>query len=267
VKDAAELKAIRRACAVTTAGHRAGAAALGPGVGEWQVEAAVEAAFRDAGATRPGFETIAGGGANACVLHYVTNGDRVPGDGMLLLDAGAEVDFYHGDVTRTLPASGRFTPRQRDVYEVVRAALVAATDTVRPGATIGDVHDAATRALVTGLVDLGVLEGPTDGLLEQAAHKPFFPHQTSHWLGLDVHDPGDYARDGVSRALEPGMVFTIEPGLYFRPGVEDDAAGVFAGLGVRIEDDVVVTTDGCEVLTADLPTTVDAVEALVGGAR
>jgi Xaa-Pro aminopeptidase len=265
VKDATELDAIRRACEATMAGHLAGAAALEPGVGEWQVEAAVEAAFRAAGATRPGFETIAGGGTNACVLHYVANADRVPPDALLLLDAGAEVDFYHGDVTRTLPASGRFAERQRAVYQVVHAALVAATGTVRPGATIGDVHDAATRTLVTGLVDLGVLDGDVDGLIEQGAHKPFFPHQTSHWLGLDVHDPGDYRRDGVSRTLERGMVFTIEPGLYFRPGIETAAVGGFEGIGVRIEDDVAVTADGCDVLTAALPSAVDDVEALAGG--
>ena len=192
------------------------------------------------------------------------NDARVPGGGLLLLDAGAEVDYYHGDVTRTLPASGRFSAPQRDVYDAVLAALRAAVAAVRPGATIGGVHDAAVRTLTAGLVDLGVLAGDVDTLVEEGAHRPFFPHQTSHWLGLDVHDPGDYARDGASRRLEPGMVFTVEPGLYFRPEGGGDAAAAFEGIGVRIEDDVVVTADGCEVLTAALPTEPEEVESLVG---
>jgi Xaa-Pro aminopeptidase len=264
VKDAAELEAIRRACDVTIRGHRAGAGRIEPGVGEWAIEASIDGAFRSSGATRPGFDTIVGSGENACVLHYVHNRERVPEGGLVLVDAGAEVDLYHGDVTRTYPASGRFSPRQRDVYDLVEAALRAGIEAVRPGETIGDVHAAATRVLVEGLVELGVLSGEVDGLLEQDAHKPFFPHQTSHWLGLDVHDPGDYARAGASRVLEPGMVFTVEPGLYFRPGVADEQAAGFAGIGVRIEDDVAVTADGRENLTAGLPTAAGDVEELVG---
>lgn len=263
-KSPAELDAIRRACAVTVEGHRAAAAAIRPGAGEWEVEAALEAAFRAAGATRPGFDTIVGGGTNACVLHYVDNDMRIPDDGLVLVDAGAEVGLYHGDITRTYPASGRFADEQRDVYEVVHRALEAATAAVRPGVRIAEVHDTACRILAEGLVDLGVLEGEVDGLLEQGAHRTYFPHQTSHWLGLDVHDPGDYALDGESRILEPGMVLTIEPGLYFGSGDENAAADPFRGVGVRIEDDVAVTEDGCEVLTAALPTDPAAVEAMVG---
>jgi Xaa-Pro aminopeptidase len=266
LKDAAELHAIRRACAVTVAGHRAAAAAIRPGAGEWTVEAAMEGSFRAGGATRPGFDSIVGSGTNACVLHYVENGSRIPDDGLVLIDAGAEVDWYHGDVTRTYPASGRFSPPQRDVYDLVRAALTDATAAVRPGARIADVHAAACRTLLRGLVDFGLLEGEIDDLLEERAHRPFYPHQTSHWLGLDVHDPGDYALAGSSRTLEPGMVFTIEPGLYFRTG-DGGAEKPFSGIGVRIEDDVVVTEDGCEVLTSDLPTEAGAVEAMVGGGR
>jgi Xaa-Pro aminopeptidase len=264
VKDPSELQAIRSACAVTLEGHRAAAAAIRPGVGEWQIEAALEGAFRDAGATRPGFDTIVGSGANACVLHYVENSDQVPENGLVLVDAGAEVDFYHGDVTRTWPVSGRFTGPQRAVYDIVESALTAGIEAVRPGIAIAEVHEASTRVLVRGLVDLGVLAGDLDGLIEQNAHKPFFPHQTSHWLGLDVHDPGDYARDGESRLLEPGMVFTVEPGLYFRPAPESDGGGAYDGIGVRIEDDVAVTVGGCDVLTSGLPTNAAAVEALVG---
>jgi Xaa-Pro aminopeptidase len=263
IKDRAELAAIRRACGVTLQGHRAAAAAIRPGAGEWQIEAALEGAFRAAGATRPGFDTIVGSGVNACVLHYVENTDHVPNDGLVLVDAGAEVDFYHGDVTRTWPVSGHFTAPQRAVYDIVQSALAAGIDAVRSAVEIAEVHDASTRVLVRGLVDLGVLSGDVDGLIEQNAHKPYFPHQTSHWLGLDVHDPGDYARDGASRVLEPGMVFTVEPGLYFRPGSDSDVAADFAGIGVRIEDDVAVTAHGCEVLTAGLPTEADDIEALL----
>lgn len=261
VKDEAELAWIRHACALTVAGHRAGAEALGPGVGEWAVEAAIEGTFRSSGATGPGFDTIVGSGDNACVLHYVRNGDVVGGSDVVLVDAGAEAGLYHGDVTRTWPASGTFEGPQRDVYVLVDRARAAAVDAVAPGATIGDVHDRAVRVLTEGLVDLGVLDGEVDDLVEEGAHKAYFPHQTSHWLGLDVHDPGDYARDGASRMLEPGMVFTVEPGLYFRPDAGD--AGDFSGIGVRIEDDVLVTDDGHEVLTAALPTSVEDVEELL----
>lgn len=264
VKDEVELGAIRRACRITVEGHRVGASVIEPGVGEWVVEAAVEAAFRGRGATGPGFATIVGSGPNACVLHYVGNGDVVGEDALVLVDAGAESALYHGDVTRTYPASGSFTGPQRDVYVLVDAARDAAIEATRPGTTIGAVHDACLRVLVDGLVDLGVLEGEVDGLLEREAYKTFFPHQTSHWLGLDVHDPGDYTRDGASRELEAGMVFTVEPGLYFRPGQEEGAAGHFEGIGIRIEDDVAVTADGHEVLTSSLPTAADDVETLVG---
>ena len=263
LKDAHELDAIRRACGITVEGHRAGAAAMAPGVGEWEIEAAVDGAFRAAGGNGPGFETIVGSGENGCVLHYVANARVVGSDVLVLVDAGAEAGLYHGDVTRTYPASGSFSPMQKDVYEVVEAALAAGIAAVQPGALVASVHEAGARVLIQGLLDLGVLEGTVDSLFEQEAYKPFFPHQTSHWLGLDVHDPGDYARDGASRALEENMVFTVEPGLYFRPEVVTGAAEKFGGIGVRIEDDVVVTATGCEVLTGALPTDVSSVEALV----
>ncbi len=266
VKDAHELALLRRAAELTVEGHRAAAGAIAPGEGEWTVEAALHAAFRGAGAGGAGYESIVGSGANACVLHYVDNASVIGRDELVLIDAGAEYGLYHGDVTRTYPASGRFTPLQREVYEVVEAARVAAVGAVRPGAPIADVHAAATRVLVDGLVALGALAGDAEQLIREEKHKPFYPHQTSHWLGLDVHDPGDYARDGASRSLEPGMVLTIEPGLYFRPDHEDTPARL-AGIGVRIEDDVAVTEDGCEVLTRALPSAADEVESLVRSAQ
>jgi Xaa-Pro aminopeptidase len=264
IKDEHELKAIRQACVISSLGHRAGAGAIAPGVGEWAVEAAVDGAFRAAGAKGTAFETIVASGSNGCVLHYVDNSDVVGNDSVVLVDAGAEFGMYHGDITRSYPASGSFTARQRAVYEVVEAALRAGVAATKPGAAIADVHDAAVRVLVLGLADLGAVKGNGDDLLAEGAHEPFFPHQTSHWLGLDVHDPGDYARDGESRILEPGMVFTIEPGLYFRPGSSEGAAEAFSGIGIRIEDDVAVTASGCEVLTAALPTKASDVESMVG---
>ena len=266
IKDDAEIGRIREAVEVSIAGHRAGAAVIAPGVGEWAVEAAIDAAFRKAGARGPGFETIVGSGPNTCVLHYVENGASIEDGDLVLVDAGAEVDFYHGDITRTYPASGRFDGRQRAVYEVVEAARAAAVDTVAPHRTIGEVHEAAVRVLVEGLIALDALDGSVEELIETEAYKPYFPHQTSHWLGLDVHDPGDYAIGDASRKLLAGMVFTVEPGLYFRPGVEGVDAPEFERIGVRIEDDVLVTADGCDVLTEALPTKPDDVEAMVGAA-
>ena len=267
VKDSRELDKIRAAVAITSEGHRAAASSLAPGVGEWAIEAAVDAAFRSAGGTGPFFPTIVGAGANACVLHYVRNGSTVGPHDLVLVDAGAELDLYGGDVTRTLPAAGAFSDSQRAVYDLVESARSAAVSAVRPGARVADVHRAALVRIVEGLVDLGVLEGDAEDLIEQRAHKPFYPHQTSHWLGLDVHDPGDYARGGASRVLAPGMVLTVEPGLYFRPGRLEGTAERFAGVGVRIEDDVLVTDEGAEVLTAALPTAAAEVEAWVRDAR
>ncbi|MEE2899459.1 MAG: aminopeptidase P N-terminal domain-containing protein [Gemmatimonadota bacterium] len=264
LKDGDEIAMIRAAAEVSAMGHRSGAAAIASGVGELVVESAVEAEFRALGAAGPGFATIVGSGANGCVLHYVENRDTVPDDALVLIDAGAEVCMYNGDITRTYPASGRFSDEQREVYRVVESARQAAVAQVSPGVSIASVHDASVRAIVEGLVGLGVLSGATEDLLADGAHRPFFPHQTSHWLGLDVHDPGDYSRDGASRVLEPGMVFTVEPGLYFRPDVSEGAGRAFSGIGVRIEDDVLVTAAGCEVLTASLPTSEDDIEGLVG---
>lgn len=262
VKHATEIEAIRTACAITVQGHLAGARAVEVGCGEWEVEAAVNGAFRAAGGVRPGFGTIVGSGRNGCILHYVDNVARIPADGLVLVDAGAEWGMYSGDVTRTWPATGRFTPEQRDVYEVVDAARRASIEASAPGATIADIHDVASRVLAQGLLDLRVLRGSMDEVLEEGLHRDFFPHQTSHWLGMDVHDPGDYSIEGAPRELVPGMVYTVEPGLYF---ADPTGAGPFHGIGIRIEDDVLITVDGCDVLTEALPADADSVESLAGG--
>ncbi len=263
-KSGHELEIIRKACQITVTGHRAAANAIADAEGEWTIEAELERAFRASGASGPGFDSIVGGGQNACVLHYVENNASLSAGELVLIDAGAEYGLYHGDVTRTYPVNGRFSDEQRALYQIVEEARLTAIASIKPGATITDVHDAASRVLAQGLLDLGVLHGDKDSVLDEGSYRDFFPHQTSHWLGLDVHDPGDYGRDGSGRILEPGMVFTIEPGLYFRLGQCGNNTDRWAGIGVRIEDDVVVTAEGVEVLTGVLPTSVDEVEEAVG---
>lgn len=263
IKDADEVALIRRAAEITVAGFRAALSAVAPGLGEWELEAVLDGTFRRAGADGAGYDTIVGSGPRACVLHYVANSQRVGAGDLVLVDAGAAVGLYHADITRTFPASGAFTGEQRAVYEVVESARRAAVAAAQPGGTIGAVQDAAVSVMAAGLVELGVLDGDPDDLVAKEGHKPFYPHQTCHWLGLDVHDPGDYARAGQARVLEPGMVFTVEPGLYFQPGGEG-AAARFAGIGIRVEDDLLVTADRCENLTNDLPTAADRIAELVG---
>lgn len=253
VKEPAEVDAIREAVAVTVAAFREGLEAARPGAGEWEVEAAVEAAMRRAGAEGPAFATIAASGPNATVLHYTANERRMRAGDLLLLDAGARVGGYNGDLTRTVPVGGQLSPAQRAVHDAVRAAHDAAIAAVRPGASIDDVHQAALHLLLPAMVDLGLLEGDPAELMEQEDRwKRWYPHNTCHWLGLDVHDVGTYAVDGKPRALEPGMVLTIEPGLYI-PEQAEDAPAALRGIGVRIEDDVLVTGDGAEVLSRGLP--------------
>jgi len=201
-------------------------------------------------------------GPNACVLHYRDN-DRQMADGdLLLIDAGCEYRGYASDITRTFPVGGRFTGPQKAVYEVVLAAQMACLDAVRPGAPFHDYHKVAERVLAEGLIELGLIAGPLDAALESGSYKRFYMHRAGHWLGMDVHDAGLYQEKGVSVALSPGMVLTVEPGLYIRPG--DGVPDEFAGIGVRIEDDVVVTADGIDNLTAQAPKTVAEVEAACG---
>ncbi len=275
-KGAEEVERIRRAAGITVAGFRDAWAEIRPGAGEWEVEAALLSGFRRRGGDGAAFPPIVGSGANACVLHYEENRRRIEEGDLVLIDAGAAVDLYAGDVTRTVPASGRFTEEQRAVYDVVRDALRIGIETAAPGTEVGEVHERVRRRLTEGLVELGVLDGDVDDLVEEEAYKLYFPHQTSHWLGMDVHDPADYGREGKSRVLEPGMVLTVEPGLYFPPveagdagnggpDWEDDPAGRYRCIGVRLEDDVLVTEDGPESLTGSLPVDADEVAGLVGG--
>jgi Xaa-Pro aminopeptidase len=261
-KEPAELDVMRRAAAISAEGHREAARRAQPGAFEYELEAALEHAFRRRGARGPAYTTIVGSGANATVLHYVRNDQKLREGELVLVDAGCELGGYASDVTRTYPIGGRFGAAGRALYEVVLAAQAAALERCRPGATLPEVHDAAVRRLVEGLVELGLLAGAVEELVAKEAHRRFYMHQTSHWLGLDVHDVGAYRREGTPRPLEPGMVFTVEPGLYVAPSLADVDAR-FRGIGVRIEDDVAITADGCEVLTAAIPKTPEDLEALV----
>ncbi len=264
LKSAEELALLRRAAGITDEAFRAAMAATAPGVHEFELEAIIEGTFRRRGGKGPGYATIVGGGDNATILHYSSNRDPLRDGTLVCVDAGCEYGWYTADVTRTWPVSGRFTGPQRDLYEVVLAAQLAAIDAVRVGGTFLDIHDVATRVLTEGMVDLGLLEGDVDGLIESGAQKRYYMHGTGHWLGLDVHDVGTYVFGGSSRALEPGMVLTVEPGLYIAAD-DEDAPEHFRGVGIRIEDDVLVTDGDPDVLTGMIPKSVDAIEAAVHG--
>ena len=264
VKEPAELGALRAAAKLSARAHVAAMRAARPGIGEWELAAIVDSTFLAAApGAGPGYGTIVGSGPNATILHYVTNERRAQEGELVLIDAGAELGMYCGDITRTFPVSGRFSPAQRAVYDVVLAALEAAIAETRAGARFSAGHEAARRVLVQGMVDLGLLQGTVDEIIEKEDFKRFFMHQTSHWLGLDVHDAGLYREDGESIVLEPGMVLTVEPGLYI-PANAEDVPAELRGVGVRIEDDVVVTETGCEILTRDVPVAAEEIEALVG---
>jgi Xaa-Pro aminopeptidase len=262
IKSADEVALMRKAAEIAAAAHRAAMTVTEPGRYEYEVQAEVEYVMRRNGAIGPAYGSIVGGGFNATILHYHENSDRLNDGDLLLIDAGAEVEYYASDITRTFPVSGRFTPAQREVYDLVLKAQMAAIDACRPGNRFQDVHDAAVRVLVDGLVELGLLQGKAEDLIAQEAYKPYYMHKTSHWLGMDVHDVGVYKIDGAWRKLEPGMVLTVEPGLYFGEDVPAEATR-YRGIGIRIEDDVLITASGCDVLTRDVPKDAEAIEALM----
>ena len=208
------------------------------------------------------YQPIVGGGANACVLHYIANRDELNDGEMLLIDAGAEYDGYASDITRTFPVNGRFSPEQRDLYELVLEAQAKAISTTLRGRQWDEVHGVAVEVVTRGMLELGILQGDFDEIMAEETYKKFYVHNTGHWLGLDVHDVGDYQIDGHSRELEPGMVLTIEPGIYI-PAGEQGVDERWRGLGIRIEDDVVVTREEPEILSADVPKTIDDIESLM----
>lgn len=262
IKSAAEQKLLRRAGEITAGAHRHIMQHCRPGMFEYELEGELHHQFVRGGARYPAYLSIVGSGANACTLHYVENSSKMRDGDLVLVDAGCEFEYYAADVTRTFPVNGRFSVEQRAIYDLVLAAHNAAIAEVRAGNHWNQPHDASVRVITSGLLQLGLLEGELDELIEAKAYQPFYMHRLGHWLGLDVHDVGDYRVGDEWRLLEAGMVMTVEPGIYISPG-NPDVARKWRGIGVRIEDDVVVTAGGCELLTADAPRTAEEIEAVM----
>ncbi|HWS75110.1 MAG TPA: Xaa-Pro aminopeptidase [Quisquiliibacterium sp.] len=269
VKDEHEAAIMRRAGEISAGAHVRAMRATKPGLREYEIEAELLYEFRRHGSQFPAYGSIVAGGRNACVLHYRENDARLRDGDVLLIDAGCELDGYASDITRTFPVSGRFSGPQRALYDVVLAAQAAAIARTRPGNGFNDPHEAAVRVLVQGMIDCGLLAGSVDGAIESGTFRRFYMHRTSHWLGMDVHDCGEYREPGAPgsgeakpwRVLRPGMVLTIEPGLYVQAA--DDLPAEFHNIGIRIEDDALVTDDGCEILTGGVPKVADEIEALM----
>lgn len=303
IKTADEYESLKAACDLSAKGHVEAMRFARPGLYEYQVQAAMEFGWRMAGARRNGYGSIVASGSNACILHYVENDDLIEDGELILIDAAAEVDGYTADITRTFPANGKFTAPQRAIYEVVLAAEKHGVSMSGPGSSMRAIHDAATRILTEGMVELGLLPGSVDDALGMNHHTQFYFHGTGHWLGMDVHDRGAYRTDGEPRKLEPGMTFTVEPGLYVAPEkgeielimleydqdawvqrrllqgrkaalaeeakakeaaetIKHSVPEEFLGIGIRIEDDIIVTESGYENLTTGVPVEMDEIEAL-----
>lgn len=265
-KSPAEIELMKHAAEVSAKAHVRAMQNCAAGMYEYQIEADIVHEFMLAGLRSAAYPSIVAGGANACVLHYTQNNARLHDGDLLLIDAGAECDHYAADITRTFPVSGRFSEPQKQLYQLVLDAQSAALAEIKPGAPWNLAHDAAVETLTKGLATLGILRGKVSKLIKDEAYKPFFMHRIGHWLGMDVHDVGDYRIDGEWRLLEPGMVLTVEPGLYIAKDC-DTVDKQWRGIGIRIEDDVLVTANGHEILTFGVPKTVDDIERLMQGAR
>ncbi len=265
IKSAAEIRVMRRAGEISAEAHTRAMRECQPGRYEYHLEASIQHTFAEYGARFPAYSSIVGSGPNACILHYTENNARMRSGDLVLIDAGCEFQGYAADITRTFPVNGRFTAEQRAIYDLVLAAQRAAIAKVKPGNTWNQPHDATVRVITRGLIKLGLLKGSERDLIKAEAYRDFYMHRAGHWLGLDVHDVGDYRVGGRWRQLEPGMVLTIEPGIYIASD-NSRVAKRWRGIGVRIEDDVVVTDTGCDVLTADVPKRAEDIEALMAGA-
>ena len=264
IKRPEELKLMKRAAQVSAKGHIRAMQSCKPGMYEYQVEAELVYEFKKGGSPFPAYPPIVGGGANSCILHYTENNAKLKDGDILLIDAGAEIDGYAADITRSFPVNGKFSGEQKAIYEIVLAAQLASIEKVQPDNHWNEPHEAAVRVMVEGLKDLKLLKGSIDKNIETGEYRKFYMHRTGHWLGMDVHDVGDYKVDEIWRSLEPGMVLTVEPGLYFAEGMK----GVderWWNIGIRIEDDVCVTRNGHEVLSEDAPKSVDDIETIMKG--
>jgi Xaa-Pro aminopeptidase len=260
-----ELRLMRKAAKIAAGAHVRAMETVRPGMNEHEIEADLLHEFHRHGA-EPSYEPIVGGGKNGCVLHYRANNAVLKDGDLLLIDAGAEYDCYASDITRTFPVNGRFSKEQRALYDIVLKAQKAAIDEARPGRPFSAYHDAAVKAITSGLIKIGLLKGSLEKNIREHTYRPFYMHKTGHWLGLDVHDVGDYRIDGEFRELEPGMVVTVEPGIYISPDMKSVPAK-WRGIGIRIEDDVVVTRTEPEVITDSVPSDPDEIEALMADAR
>ncbi|MGK0735525.1 Xaa-Pro aminopeptidase [Yokenella regensburgei] len=263
-KSPEEIAILRRAGEISALAHRRAMEKCRPGMMEFQLEGEIHHEFTRHGARYPSYNTIVAGGVNGCILHYTENEAALNDGDLVLIDAGCEYKGYAGDISRTFPVNGKFTPAQREVYDIVLASLEHALARYRPGTTIAEVTSEVVRIMINGLVKLGLLKGDVDQLFAENAHRKFFMHGLSHWLGLDVHDVGEYGVDR-SRVLEPGMVLTVEPGLYIAH--DADVLAEYRGIGIRIEDDIVITADGNENLTASVVKHADDIEALMAAAK
>ncbi len=265
-KSANEVKVMRHAAEISARAHVNAMRASRAGLREYHLEAELDYEFRKGGAKMPAYGSIVAAGKNACILHYRENDAALEDGDLVLIDAGCEIDCYASDITRTFPVNGKFSPEQKAIYELVLAANEEAFKHIAPGKHWNEAHEATVRVITAGLVELGLLEGDVEALIAAEAHKAFYMHRAGHWLGLDVHDVGDYKIGGQWRVLEPGMAMTVEPGIYIAAD-NQDVARKWRGIGVRIEDDVVVTKTGCEILTSGVPKAVAEIEALMAGAR
>lgn len=261
-KSAAELRLMRKAADISARAHCRAMRACRAGMYEYQLEAELQHEFAMGGARYAAYQSIVGGGENACVMHYIENNGKLRDGDLVLIDAGCELEGYASDVTRTFPVNGKFSAEQRALYELVLKAQRAAIEQIRPGNHWNQPHDASVRVITAGLVELGLLKGSVASLVKKEAYRDFYMHRVGHWLGLDVHDVGDYRVGEEWRVLEPGMVMTVEPGLYISAG-NTRVARKWRGIGIRIEDDVVITENGCDVISSGVPKTVPEIEALM----
>ncbi|WP_437270227.1 Xaa-Pro aminopeptidase [Stutzerimonas balearica] len=265
-KSAAEVKVMQAAAEISARAHVRAMQAARPGLFEYHLEAELDYEFRKGGAKMPAYGSIVASGRNACILHYRENDQPLKDGDLVLIDAGCEIDCYASDITRTFPVNGRFSAEQKAIYELVLAANEEAFKHIAPGRHWNEAHEATVRVITAGLVELGLLQGEVDALIASEAYKPFYMHRAGHWLGMDVHDVGDYKVGGVWRELEPGMCMTVEPGIYIAAD-NQNVERSWRGIGVRIEDDVVVTKTGCQVLTGGVPKRVEEIEALMAAVR
>ena len=265
IKTENELALMRKAADISVEAHNLAKAITQPGKYEYEIQAEIEHIFAKNGGS-PAYPSIVASGVNSCILHYIENNRQMQENDLLLIDAGCSYQYYNADITRTFPVNGKFTPEQKTIYELVLSAQLAAIEQIKPGNPYKQVHDTAVRVLVEGLMDLGLLTGDIEEIIKEEKYKPFYMHRTGHWLGLDVHDVGVYQWGENPQPLQPGQVLTVEPGIYISPEIkpvegQPEVDNRWRGIGVRIEDDVLVTTEGCEILTAGVPKSVEAMES------